>query len=398
MVFVGNQTLGNRALIRDINRSAVLNLIKTEGAISRAEIARRSGLSPATVSGIVSQLMSEGLVYEKEEGDSRGGRKPILLALNSQGAYVVGIKLMADHAIGALTDLEAEIISQQTENFEGRSLDGVLDTLETLVDKLHQNIGGSKLLGVGVGLPGLVDAERGLLKQSPFFQWFEVPLVDKLEARLNLPVYVDNDVNTLTLVEQLFGAGQELDNFILVTIGRGVGMGIVVKGSLYRGSNGGGGEFGHTVVDPGGAPCACGKRGCLETLVADPALLRLAKEAAAAGEIPGEISEVEELVALADDGNQASREILAQAGSVLGRGIANLINVLSPQMVIISGEGVRSGDWIFDPMRRAVDEHVMPGLAESFEIRIDPWEDDDWARGAASLVLQQVFHSPFKGP
>lgn len=393
---MANRTLGNRELIRDINRSAVLNLIKTEESISRAEIARRSGLSPATVTGIVSQLIEEGLVYEKEEGDSRGGRKPILLALNKKGGYVVGIKLMADHAIGALTDLEATIITKQVEDFEGHSLEEVLDTLETLVGKLQRTIDSDQLLGVGIGLPGLVDADRGILKQSPFFQWFDVPLVEHLESRLGLPVFVDNDVNTLTLVEQLFGEWQDVENFILVTIGRGVGLGIVVNGNLYRGVNGGGGEFGHTVIDPNGPLCACGKRGCLETFVADPALLRLASEAVARGEIPGAVNEVEDLLELAQEGNQAVKEIYTQAGQKLGWGIANLINILSPEIVIISGEGARAGDLIFNPMREAISVHVMPGLSESFEIHVDPWEDDDWARGAASLILQQVFHSPFE--
>jgi predicted NBD/HSP70 family sugar kinase len=389
-------TLGNRELIRDINRSAVLNLIKTEESISRAEIARRSGLSPATVTGIVSQLIEEGLVYEKEEGDSRGGRKPILLALNKKGGYVVGIKLMSDHAIGALTDLEATIITKQVGDFEGHSIEEVLDTLETLVGKLRGKIESDQLLGVGIGLPGLVDADRGILKQSPFFQWFDVPLVEHLESRLGLPVYVDNDVNTLTLVEQLFGDWQDVENFILVTIGRGVGLGIVVNGNLYRGAKGGGGEFGHTVIDPNGPLCACGKRGCLETFVADPALLRLAGEAVARGEIPGEVNEVEDLFELAHKGNQTAKEIYTQAGQKLGWGIANLINVLSPEIVIISGEGARAGDLIFKPMREAIKVHVMPGLSDSFEIHVDPWEDDDWARGAASLILQQVFHSPFE--
>ena len=391
---MSSRTLGNRALIRDINRSAVLNLVKTEEAISRAEIARRSGLSPATVSGIVSSLIEEGLVYEKEEGHSRGGRKPILLALNEKGGYVVGIKLMSDHAIGALTDLESTIIAKQVEDFQGQSQEKVLDTLETLVNKLQQDIDPRKLLGVGIGLPGLVDAEAGILKQSPFFQWFDVPLAEKLEERLELPVYVDNDVNTLTLVEQLFGPWQEVDNFILVTIGRGVGLGIVVNGALYRGANGGGGEFGHTVIDPQGPHCACGNRGCLETYVADPALLRLAQEATRDGDLPGPVEDVETLVALGQEEQPAAVHIFEQAGQKLGQGIANLINLLSPRMVIVSGEGARAGDLIFDPMREAIQRHVMPGLSSTFDIHIDPWEDDDWARGAASLVLQQVFHTP----
>lgn len=388
--------LGNRDLIRAINRSTVLNTIKTQGSISRAEIARLTGLSAATITGITADLIREGLVFEKAEGDSSGGRRPILLAIDPHGGYVVGIKLMEDHAIGAITDLEATICAKYSENLQDLSLDGTIRTLASIVDVLLTEIGihREQLLGVGVGLAGIVDAGKGVLRHSPIFGWHDVPLENLLFSQLHVPVHIDNDVNTLTLTEQLFGTGQGIDNFLTVTIGRGVGLGIVVNGQLYRGGNGGGGEFGHTNIDPQGPVCVCGKQGCLETYVSDPALLQLAAQAITRRELPDDIETMDELIALAVKGNTTAQTIFAQGGETLGCAIANLINIFNPQEVIISGEGIRSGKFLFDSMNDAIKKNLMPGLAGDTVIRIDEWEDDAWARGAASLVLNEFFKSP----
>ncbi|MCK4724291.1 MAG: ROK family transcriptional regulator, partial [Anaerolineales bacterium] len=383
-----------------INRSNVLNTIKTKGSISRIEIARSTGLSAATVTGITADLIADGFVYEKEEGDSRGGRRPILLAINPRGGYVVGIKLMEDHAIGAITDLEATIVAKYSSKLKDKSLDTGIESLVEVVNVLmgEGGIVSEQLLGVGVGLAGIVNAKKGVLRYSPYFGWHDVPLVEILRSRLKVPVHIDNDVNTLTLNEQLFGTGQGKENFLTVTIGRGVGLGIVVNGQIYRGGNGAGGEFGHTIIDPEGHQCDCGKKGCLETYVSDPALLRLASEAASRGELPEEPRNVDELIAYAKSGVSVAQSIIAQGGVTLGYGIANLINIFNPQEVIISGEGVRAGELMFEPMRATISQYVMPGLAEDTDICIDVWEDDAWARGAASLVLQELFKSPiYKG-
>jgi glucokinase-like ROK family protein len=393
---VNNYPLGNRDLIRAINRSTILNTIKTRGLISRVEIARKTGLSAATVTGITADLIESGFVFEKEEGDSRGGRRPILLAINPQGGYVVGVKLMEKHVVGAITDLEATIIANHFIEHKDQSPEAAVKTLADVVDTLIQKsqISRHQLLGVGIGLAGIINAQDGILRYSPYFGWRDVPFVELLQAYLQIPIYIDNDVNTLTLNEQLFGSGQGIDNFLTVTVGRGVGLGIVVNGKLYRGGYGGGGEFGHTIVDQQGPVCVCGKRGCLETYVSDPALLRLASQAIARGELPDEIETMDDLIACAESGNNTAQGIFTQGGETLGCGIANLISVFNPQEVILSGEGIRIGNLLFDPMKAAIAKNIMPGLADDTVIRIDEWEDDAWARGAASLVLQELFKSP----
>lgn len=383
--------LGNRDFSRALNRSTVLNMIKTVGPIDRAELARRTGLSAATVTGITAELISDDLVFEKAPGNSRGGRRPILLALNARGSFVVGLKVTETQVIGALTDLEATVLEKRSDTLLDRTPEHVIETLVASVHALiqSQNIELSKLLGVGVGLAGIIDTERGVLRQSPFFGWHDLPLRQLLHKKLNVPVYIDNDVNTLTLTEKWFGSGYAVDNFLTVTIGRGVGLGIVVNGQFYRGASGGAGEFGHTVIEPNGPLCDCGKRGCLEAFVGDPGLLRMAAES-----MTNAPATSEQLLAAANQGDPLARAVFARAGEVLGRGIANLINIFNPSHVLISGEGVRVGEWLFPAMRQAIQLHVMPGLVGDTAIRIDTWGDDAWARGAAGLVLRELFESP----
>jgi predicted NBD/HSP70 family sugar kinase len=388
--------LGNRDLIRAINRSAVLNTVKTHGPISRAEIARLTRLSDATISGITAELISDDLVFEKEIGDSIGGRRPILLALNPLGGYVVGMKLSENQVLGVLTDLEATVLAKQTQSLDNHSLEQILDSLSLVVGTLvrQRNLDQKQLLGVGLGLPGIVDGQHGRLRYSPTFDWRDVPIGDLLSERVHSPVYIGNDVDTLSLAEKLFGKGQGLENFLTVTIGRGVGLGIVVNGQIYNGFHGGAGEFGHTVIDPSGPQCACGNHGCLETYVSDRALLQKAREAVKRGELPVTTQSLDVLLQQAQEGNPYALVIFTQAGQVLGRGIANLINIFSPQKIILSGEGLRAGELIFGPMRDTMGRHIMPGLAEDTEMEVDVWNDDAWAKGAASLVLQELFKSP----
>lgn len=387
---------GNRDLIKDINRNLVLNLIKNQGPISRADLARLSGLSAASISGITADLIANNMVQETGEGESSGGRRPIMLAIDPHGGFVVGLKLSERQIAGVLTDLEATIITKHHEPVRDHSLDKTIAALAKTVSVLLQmaKIEHEQLLGVGLGLAGILDAQQGVLRYSPIFGWRDVPISDLLREQTQVPVYVDNDVNTFTLTEKWFGKGQGFDDMLTITIGRGVGLGIIMNGQLYRGFQGGAGEFGHTVIDPEGTLCACGKYGCLETFVSDLSLMRLAGEAIAAGALPNSVQTLDDLQEAATAGNSAARAIYTQAGEVLGRGIANLINIFSPQLVIISGEGVQAGELIFSPMHESIDRHVMPGLREDTEIEVDIWNDDAWARGAAGLVLQALFESP----
>lgn len=379
--------MASRQLLKAINRSSILNVIKAYGPIARADIAKRTRLSPAAVTQLTEGLIQDGLIFEKQEGDSRGGRRPILLALNDTGTYVVGIKLAETQATLALTDLNADILARHS--IELTALDPAT-VCDELADGIHTllrlaQVERRHILGVGVGLAGIIDSANGVCRLSPFNGWRDIPLADLLEERLNSPVYLDNDVNTLTLVERLYGPGQHVRDFLVLTIGRGVGMGMVANGQVYRGTRGSGGEFGHTVVDTDGFMCACGNRGCLETFVADPWLVRRAN-------VNGlEVNTPEALLHAAHAGNPIARHIFQDAGRVFGQSVANLINIFNPALIILSGEGVRAGDYLFPAMREAMQRHTFGQLLEDVDIRIEPLSDDTWARGAASLVLGRIF-------
>lgn len=383
----------NRGLMREINRSVILNLIKTNGPISRADIANRIGLSPATVTSITGILIDEDLVFEKETGDSSGGRPPILLDLNPRGGFVIGIKLMEMQAVAALTDLNATVLEKIQTDIKSKEPREVVECLVQLVHDLIRDGGipQERLLGVGIGLAGVVDSTRGILRKSPFLGWKDVPLRQMMQERLNVPIFLDNDVNTLTLGEKWLDDGVHVDNFIVVTVGRGIGMGIVLNGQIFRGSAGGAGEFGHLVINPEGPLCDCGKRGCLESYLGEGALLKQAQK-----ELGADIHTIEDLIRAAEMGDERAVNILKSSGYLLGQQLANLINLFNPRLIIISGEGVRMGDVFFDGMQHAIEEHAVFELMQDTEIRINSWGDDVWARGAASLVIGELFNSPIQ--
>lgn len=377
---------GSKALIRHLNRSAVLNLIKEEGPIARVTIARQLGLSAASVTIIAGELHGLGLIREVAQAPSAGGRPAGLLALNPGAARVIGIKLADDRLAGVLVDLEGSVQRSAERPIARHEVEAVVGEIVALVESMRRPAGGPPLLGVGVGLPGVIDGETGVCVDSPILGWQRVPLAELLSAALNLPVSIENDVNTLAVAERLYGAGRAATNFLAVTVGRGIGLGVVVDGHLYRGRLGGAGEFGHLPVEPGGPRCECGRTGCLEAVVGDRALLRAGVEVGVIGLKDGP----DALTSAADAGDPAALAILTEAGTRLGVALSGLVNVLSPDLVILSGEGVRNRAYLEPSLRIALDQHVFPPLT-GFELLVKPWEDKNWARGAAALVLQAFF-------
>lgn len=397
---MGRPPKGSRDLIKAINRNLVLNLIQSRGPLSRTDIARLSGLSLAAVSEITGELIATGLIREVGTGESSGGRRPILLRLNPQAGFVVGVKLMKHAIASALTDLDAKVLHHRVAPLRSARLPQVLRAIVRAVEATIDESGveRSRVLGIGIGMAGIVDGESGICRYSPFFGWRNVQIAEPIAAHFGIPVYLENDVNTLTIAEQWFGYGRDVDHFVVVTVGRGIGAGIVVNGQFYRGALGGAGELGHITMIEGGPLCDCGKRGCLEALAADPAVLRAVRTAIARGE-PTRLAEadpltLEAVVAAAEAGDELARKLLADSGRWLGMGIAILVNLLNPHLVIVGGEGVRAGEWRFGPMREALRAHAFNGLADELEVVLEPAGDETWARGAACVVLGELFKSP----
>lgn len=369
--------------MRDINRAAILGLIGREGPISRAEIARRLHLSPATVTTLTRGLIGSGLVGVVDHAPSSGGRRAIRLGLVRGAAHALGVKIAPDHVVGVRVDLEADVL----ERFEQPLDQGAPDAVEQLVDLLRPHVAAqssSVLLGIGLGVPGVVGEAGGV--DSPLLGWRGFPIAERLHDELAIPVLVDNDVNTLAIAERLYGSGRDVDDFLTVTIGRGVGLGIVLRGDVYRGATGGAGEFGHVPVADDGPLCSCGNRGCLEAVVADPALVARGVER---GVLRGG-DDVARLRALADEGDAVARLIYAEAGASLGRAVASLVNILDPRLVLVSGEGTQAWRHLSGGFHRALRASLFSPLS-NIGVEVDPWDDAKWARGAAALVLRATF-------
>ncbi len=371
-----------------MNRAVVLGMIHESGPISRAEIAERTTLSPATVTGITGELITQGLVYEQAAGPSTGGRPPVLLSINRAAGCVVGIKLTESQIIATLTDLGAETLAQRTVSIASdRSPDGVVEQIVGLVDELRSGQPERQLYGVGLGMAGAIDRRAGICRFSPFLHWRDVPLGPMLEARIDAPIVIENDVSALTLAERWFGRGAGVADFVVVTLGRGVGLGMVLDGRLYRGGSGAGGEFGHVCVDPDGPRCACGKRGCLEAMIGEEGLSSEVRATLGADITLTDAAES------ARAGEDAARHLFSRAGRTLGVALSGVINVLNPRRMIVGGEGVQTLDLLFEPMRAALAEHCFDGVFDDLELVVEPWGDDAWARGAAGLILDDLFHA-----
>ena len=376
---------------RDVNRTAILRLIATAGPIARKTIASRLGLSTATVTGITRELLAQGLIHVAEHAPSKGGRPAVLLELVGRAATVLGAKVASDHVVGVRVDLEAQILEHFASPFDATADDAVAQLAGLLDDWVTRSASSPPLLGLGIGVAGVFDTGAGTL-DSPLLGWRHLPLARLLRERIDVPVFVDNDVNTLAIWERLYGRGQRHEHFVTVTIGRGVGLGIVAGGDIYRGFRGGAGEFGHVSVAADGPLCSCGKRGCLEAIVADPALVARAREAGVLDRGEG----IDALMERAGANDARSRDIYAGAGAVLGRAVSGLVNVLAPERVLVSGEGTRAWRWLEPAFERELRAHLFPA-ASDVQVEVDPWDDTKWAVGAASLVLRATFNGPLDG-
>ena len=376
--------------LRTVNRSAVLRLIGHHGPISRAEIAHRLGVSPGTVTALTRTLIESGVVQPLTMASSRGGRPAEMLGMIGSAAVAVGAKVAADHIAVVQADLDGTILSNVTVTFDAAQANPFPLLLDVLEPQVRAAQSGHVLLGVGLGLPGFEDPYGTGTVQAPLFGWRHMPVGEHLSRSLGVPVLVDNDVNTLAVAESLYGVGRGFDHFLTVTIGRGVGMGIVIDGQLHRGGRGAAGELGHVCMQRDGALCACGKRGCLETIVAEPALVATAIRLGylAAGSGP------EDLAAAADGAHAGAVELYVTAGRTLGEAVAAASVIINPQALVIGGEGTRAWHHMADSFRDAYEANVFPPMRGATALHVEPWDDSKWALGAASLVLQAPFHTP----
>jgi predicted NBD/HSP70 family sugar kinase len=391
------------ATIRNINRFEVLQAIRLhDNQISRSELSDLTGLSQATISSIVGHLIDEGALIEDNASGvaARGrGRPLVMLRLNPQYTHVIGVKISVHQIVFSVTDFVGNVIASDNIAIEapkmkpGQLAAFVVRGVRNCLKKAGKTVDG--VSGIGVGLPGFIDSHRGIAFWSPAFEIPNVNFRELLQTKFDVPVFVENDANLVTLAEHWFGMAKGLANAVVITIDHGTGSGLIFNGKLYRGTQGLAAEFGHTKLVFAGPLCQCGESGCMETRTAAFALI---DEAARAGfRVPkrpldyNERSQVlQAIVARAEAGDKSMKRIFEQMGRYLGLGIANLVNLLNPQRVVICQGSVRCAH-LFDASLRSVAERmVIPPLKQNLDIVIHHWGDEVWARGAASLVLLEL--------
>lgn len=367
------------AAVRDPARELAREVL-IHGPIARGELGRRLGLSPASLTRLSRPFLDHGILVEgQERQDGAVGRpiKPLDVRVDAQ--RMLGVKITGEHVFGVVTDLRATVGASATATLTGHGVDDVLDGIQSVMDAL----GAHDVAAIGASIGGKV-AGSSLVVRAPFLDWHDVDLGEAIEARFDRPATVENDVVALTTAEQWFGHARGVENFSVITIGAGVGYGLVIHGRQVISSDTGLGLGGHFPLDPTGPLCVDGHRGC------SSAMLSIASMCSSAGVGLGRAVDYDELLALAAEGNAVARQVVDTAGRALGRLIAASANLAMVEIVVLSGEGIGLVDVAADSVRAAVEADRDPD-ALPVQIRQTDSDFTAWARGAAAVAIQAGF-------
>lgn len=370
--------MGKKATTPDLS-AALVGLIATRGPMSRSDAARQLGVSPATVTNVTKALLAQGSLIESGTQPSAGGRPSVLLDVVQRRRYALGVKLTPNHMTMAEVDITGAPSPGRSIDLDMRAPDVFEQIARAISEQVHDRAG--LLLGIGLAIPGFSDPEAPDVVTAPTLGWKSIDLGHLLREATGLPVVIDNDVDALAVADRLYGDNRHSDR-LLVTIGYGIGAALTVDGRVLRGSHGGAGELGHTTVCSTGQQCACGLRDCLETLISDDALVRRAREEGTLGGQEGK----RRLNQLAEAGHPRARTLFRDAGASLGIAVANVVHLLDPEAITISGEGVDMWHHWEEGFHEALRAR-LPENRRSIPVDAHPWADDTWAHGAASLVF-----------
>ncbi|MEW2576041.1 ROK family transcriptional regulator [Streptomyces syringium] len=380
------ETPGSQSSLHRANLERVVRAVRMAGSLTQAEIARSTGLSAATVSNIVRELKDGGTVDVTPT--SSGGRRARSVSLSGDAGIVVGVDFGHTHLHVAIGNLAHRVLAEEAEplDVDASAAQG-LDRAEALVKRLIVTAGISpeKIVGVGLGVPGPIDVESGVLGSTAILPgWAGTNPRDDLAARLGVPVYVDNDANLGALGELVWGSGRGAADLAYIKVASGVGAGLVINGQIYRGPGGTAGEIGHITLDESGPVCRCGNRGCLETFTAARYVLPLLHSA------HGTDLTVARMVQLAREGDPGCRRVIADVGRHIGSGVANLCNLLNPRRVVLGGDLAESGELILGPIRESVSRYAIPSAARQLEVVPGALGGRAEVLGAIALVLNEM--------
>jgi glucokinase-like ROK family protein len=392
--------------MRQFNRLLVLNCIRQHGPLARVAVAERTGLSRTTVSSIVDTLLNEGLVHEGDTLDAArvGGRRATLLHFQADAGYILGVDVGRTHVTLLATDLAADMLVRCSSSFEAAL--GPEVCLPLLAERIRMFVSEHELpwdriVGIGIGIPGPLDAERQRLVSPPRMPgWDGVEIGQFLRRELSAPLYIENDANLGALGECRFGAGRGVLNLAYIKIGTGIGGGLVMNGTIYRGSFGSAGELGHVTIDEDGPLCDCGSRGCLEALAGAAAIVEDAR-AGQSSQAPSHreqplptraaIADIADVIRAAQEGDVACRAAIERAGEHIGVAVGSLINLVNPSLILFDGGVTRAGELLLAPLRRTAAARSLRMAWARTDILPGELADNAIALGAVSMVIDAAF-------
>jgi glucokinase-like ROK family protein len=393
---------GDQEKVRKVNRSLILNTLRLHAPVSRAQVANITGLTRGTISNIVTSLIEDGLVFEDQLQDSKIGRPSILLGLRPDGGAVIGVEIGVDFISVLLTNFVAETLWEiRVKTSVSQTQTEIIGQAETYIEQALDIAKEHTLrpLGIGVGLPGLVNVRQGTLVMAPNLHWKNVPLRLMWNQRFHLPIYIENEANLSTLGEYYFGVARNAENFIYLSSDIGLGGGVMIGGRLFRGANGYGGEIGHIQRDPQGEQCACGRIGCWETLVGPRAVLRRVKNEVHAKQdaqlleaCSGDFDNLtfDMIVQFALEGNSICRQAMEEVAVNLGVGIADLVNIFNPQLVVIGGAFIAGKDILYSIIEKTILSNVLQPSVENLQIKFSERNTEACVLGAVAVVLDDI--------
>lgn len=370
----------NQQIVKKNNKALVLQLIIEKEPISRADIAQVSGLHKATVSSLVNELLEEELIYESGPGESSGGRRPVILHFNKVAGFAIGIDIGVNYVLSVLTDLKGNILIEKNQPLEQTVYSEVMSIVKNMIRSIINEMPGSRygIVGIGVGVPGIVNKEGSVLL-APNLGWKNVQLKSDLENEFHVPVMIENEANAGAVGEQQLGAGQDYQNIIYISAGIGIGVGIILNKVLYQGRNGFSGEMGHMIIDLNGKLCNCGSRGCWEAYASENALLEMAGK---------NTDSLEELIKLAENGDETAKHLFEEIGHYLGFGINNIINTFNPDQVIIGNRLAMAKEWMEQPIRTIIENHTLSHHQKELQLDFSKLGKYSTVLGVSAFVVE----------
>lgn len=394
---------GSFELMKKLNFEAILKVIKNNGSLSRADIAKLTGLTPASVTNITKILIESDYLIERGIGESSGGRPPIILEINIKARYIIGVSIGVGSIDVVLTDLGAEIVTKKTIYIDENNINEeyVFTHLINLINEVIEisEIDRKKIVGIGVAMHGVVNPILGISQYAPYYNWENVNIKSILEEKFEYPVFLDNDVRAIALGESLFGAAKRIDNFVAINISNGIGAGIIIDNKPYYGVDYSAGEIGHMVVEQDGSLCNCGNYGCLESVASNKSVERKVIRSIKQGVstlLTNEVEDIEkisirDISIAASKGDELSISVLKETARYIGVGISGLVNILNPKLIVLVGDIFEQDKIMIKTLSEVVKKRGLRISTENVKIVKSDLGENAAVIGAATLVIQEVF-------